>query len=284
MRTITDILLYGPFDLSLGWYIGCTLLMTHITIMTVTIYYHRAGTHKALKLHPKLELFFRYVGWTTTGMVLREWKAVHLKHHARADKEGDPHSPQREGILNILLRGVWYYYNAARDKKTIHKYGEGTPRDWLETHVFNSGRKDMFIPFGKGEIKIPLPFKRRFMGVVLMLLIDLMLFGLVGLVIWVIQMLWIPFWAAGVINGLGHYPLFRNSRLLFYRNTPTKDSSTNIIPWGIGIGGEELHNNHHACLSSAKLSRKWYEFDIGWMYILIFKWLGLAWNIRTYKT
>jgi stearoyl-CoA desaturase (delta-9 desaturase) len=189
----------------------------------------------------------RFWLWLTTGMVTKEWVAIHRKHHQRTDVEGDPHSPHLEGIRNILFGGVLYYVKASRDRTMIQNFGVGTPDDWIEKNIYT---------------------KYSYMGVVLMLLIDLFIFGPIGLLIWLIQVAWIPFWAAGVINGIGHY--------FGYRNTNTKDKSTNICPLGILIGGEELHNNHHAQPASAKLSMKWYEFDIGWMWLTVLQKLKLA--------
>ena len=189
----------------------------------------------------------RFWLWLTTGMVTKEWVAIHRKHHQRTDVDGDPHSPHLEGIKNILFGGVLYYVKASKDKAMIQNFGVGTPDDWIEKNIYT---------------------KYSFLGVVLLLLIDMFFFGLIGLLIWLVQVAWIPFWAAGVINGIGHY--------WGYRNTETKDKSTNISPIGILIGGEELHNNHHAQPASAKLSMKWYEFDIGWMWLTVLQKLKLA--------
>jgi len=224
------------------------LLFTHITIAAVTIYLHRHQAHRALELHPFVSHFFRAWLWLTTGMVTREWAAVHRKHHAKCDGPEDPHSPQVVGINRVLWGGVFLYVQAARGAETLERYGHGTPDDWLERNVY--GRHTKF-------------------GIMLLALLDLAVFGLVpGALILAVQLVWIPFWAAGVINGVGHY--------WGYRNWPTADWSTNILPWGILIGGEELHNNHHAYPTSAKLSNKWFEFDIGWVYIRILGALGLA--------
>lgn len=215
--------------------------------MCVTLYLHRGQAHRGIEFHPVLEHFMRFWLWLTTGMVTKEWVAIHRKHHQKTDVEGDPHSPHLEGIKNILFGGVLYYVKASKDKTMIQNFGVGTPDDWIEKNIYT---------------------KYSYMGVVLMLLIDLFIFGPIGLLIWLIQVAWIPFWAAGVINGIGHY--------WGYRNTDTKDKSTNILPLGIIIGGEELHNNHHAQPASAKLSMKWYEFDIGWMWLTILQKLKLA--------
>ena len=244
--------LSGLVDLSFWGYFWVALALTHITIAAVTIFLHRHQAHRALTLHPAVSHFFRFWLWLTTGMVTREWAAVHRKHHARCEGEGDPHSPQQEGIAKVLFGGALLYRNAAADRETIEAYGHGTPDDWLENRLYS---------------------KYRFGGIGIMLLIDLVLFGMAGAVIWLVQMLWIPFWAAGVINGIGHY--------WGYRNFETEDASRNIVPWGILIGGEELHNNHHAYGVSARLSNKWWEFDIGWLYIRILESLGLAKVKRT---
>jgi stearoyl-CoA desaturase (delta-9 desaturase) len=240
-------MLDGLLDLSLWGYVLATLAMTHVTIAAVTIYLHRHQAHRALDLHPIVAHFFRAWLWLTTGMVTREWVAVHRKHHARCETADDPHSPQVLGIKKVLLEGAELYGAAAADPEMVAKYSHGTPDDWLDRRVYR-------------------PYRN--IGVSLMLLIDLALFGVAGIAVWAVQMLWIPVLAAGVINGLGHY--------WGYRNFETKDAATNISPWGILIGGEELHNNHHAYASSAKLSSKWYEFDIGWLYIRILEVMKLA--------
>jgi stearoyl-CoA desaturase (Delta-9 desaturase) len=245
-------LLSGLLDLTVWGYIGVTLALTHITIASVTIFLHRHQAHRALTLHPIVSHFFRFWLWLTTGMVTREWAAIHRKHHAKCEMDEDPHSPQHKGIAMVLFGGVWLYRNEALNEETVRAYGHGTPDDWIENALYS---------------------RFRYSGIMLMLLIDFALFGAVGLAIWLIQMLWIPFWAAGVINGIGHY--------WGYRNFETPDASRNIVPWGIVIGGEELHNNHHAYGVSAKLSNKWWEFDIGWLYIRILEILGLAKVRRT---
>lgn len=247
------LLLYGPFDLPWWGYMLFTLIATHITIATVTLYYHRSQAHGAVEFHPWVNYFFRTYGWVTTGMIIKEWVAIHRFHHAKDDGLLDPHSPQVYGLWRILFFGVERYYHAAQDPALMARYGHGTPRDALERKVF---------------------MKYPWLGVVIMLAIDILLFGIVGVGVWLVQMLWIPFWAAGVINGIGHWPLFKH--LVGYRNSDTPDASSNIIPWGIPIGGEELHNNHHAYPSSAKLSLQPYEFDLGWMYIKILEYFGLA--------
>lgn len=225
--------------------------MTHITIACVTLYLHRSQAHKSVEFHPAISHFMRLWLWLTTGMVTKQWVAVHRKHHRFSDHEGDPHSPVVYGIKNIFFRGVYYYYLAAKDAEMVMSYGKGTPNDWIERKVYT-------------------PYRHT--GILLMMVIDLVLFGPWGLLIWGIQMLWIPFWAAGVINGVGHW--------VGYRNGATKDNSRNISPLGIIIGGEELHNNHHLDPASAKLSKKAWELDIGWVYIRILSMLGLA-KVRT---
>jgi stearoyl-CoA desaturase (delta-9 desaturase) len=224
-----------------------TLVMTHITIVCVTLFLHRGQAHRGIEFHPILEHFMRFWLWLTTGMITKQWVAIHRKHHRFSDQEGDPHSPVVYGIKNIFLRGVYYYYLAAKDTSIIFSYGKGTPNDWMERSVYT--------PYNK-------------YGILLMLLIDILLFGPWGVLIWGIQMIWIPFWAAGVINGVGHW--------FGYRNGTTKDQSRNISPWGILIGGEELHNNHHLDPASPKMSRRWFEFDIGWMWLSLFRAVGLA--------
>lgn len=237
----------GVFDISVWGYVGVALLLTHITIASVTIFLHRYQAHNALTLHPALSHFFRFWLWLTTGIITKEWVAVHRKHHAKCETDDDPHSPQIKGIWRVLFGGVFLYQHAAQDQDMLERYGQGTPDDWLERNVYA---------------------RHTWTGILIMLAIDLLLFGLAGLVIFIVQMVWIPFWAAGVINGLGHY--------LGYRNCETPDASRNLTPIGILIGGEELHNNHHAYVQSARLSNKWWEFDIGWMYIRTLALLGLA--------
>lgn len=236
----------GLVDLPWWGYAAITLVMTHITIASITIYLHRYGAHRALELHPVVQHFFRFWLWLTTGTVTKEWVAVHRKHHASVETEADPHSPQIHGIKKVLLEGYELYRDGASRPGTLEKYGYGTPNDWLEEHVY----------------------QYSCLGVAAMCIIALCLFGPIGLVMWVVQMLWQPFFAAGVINGLGHWA--------GYRNFEVQDASTNLVPWGILIGGEELHNNHHAYPSSAKLSNRWYEFDIGWFYIRTLECVGLA--------
>jgi len=238
---------YGLLQLPWWGYVLVTLALTHITIAGVTIYLHRHSAHRALDLHPIVSHFFRFWMWLTTGMVTKEWTAVHRKHHAKVETPEDPHSPKIFGLRKVLLEGSELYRIGAADADTLAKYGHGTPDDWLERNLYS---------------------RHAVLGVELMMVIDLVLFGAVGLIVWAVQMAWIPFFAAGVINGVGHHS--------GYRNFQTEDTSTNIVPWGILIGGEELHNNHHAYGSSARLSNKWYEFDIGWLYIRILESIGLA--------
>ena len=225
-------------DFSVWGFVGVALLLTHVTIASVTIFLHRHQAHHALSLNPVISHFFRFWLWLTTGIVTREWVAIHRKHHARCETAEDPHSPRYKGILRVVFGGYWLYRKEACNQETLHKFGQGTPDDWLENKLY------AIYPG---------------LGIALMALIDLALFGWPGLIIFVVQMLWIPFWAAGVINGLGHY--------WGYRGFETSDASTNILPWGILIGGEELHNNHHAYAASARLSSKWWEIDLGWVYI-----------------
>ena len=227
-----------------------TLVATHITIAAVTIFLHRCQAHRALDLHPMVSHFFRFWLWLTTGMVTKEWTSIHRKHHAKCETVDDPHSPVILGIGTVLSRGAELYKNEAANQETLDKFGHGTPDDWLERNIYS---------------------KFSWQGVAIMLIVDVFLFGGIGLTVWAIQMLWIPITAAGVINGIGHF--------WGYRNYDCEDASKNIIPWGILIGGEELHNNHHTFATSAKLSNKWYEFDIGWMYIQIMSAAGLA-NVK----
>jgi stearoyl-CoA desaturase (delta-9 desaturase) len=241
----------GFLDLPWWGYALVALGLTHVTIAAVTIYLHRCQAHRALDLHPIVSHFFRLWLWLTTGMVTKEWAAIHRKHHAKCETAEDPHSPQIHGINRVLWAGVFLYVKESYNKETLERYGHGTPEDWMERHVYT---------------------RHPAAGVMLMLAADLLVFGVVpGALIWFTQIAWIPFWAAGVINGVGHF--------FGYRSYDVADASTNIVPWGILIGGEELHNNHHAYASSAKLSSKWYEFDIGWMYIRLLEMLGLA-NVK----
>jgi stearoyl-CoA desaturase (delta-9 desaturase) len=243
-----SMLFAGVFDLPWWGYVLIALGLTHITIVAVTIFLHRCQAHRGLDLHPSVSHFCRLWLWLTTGMVTKEWVAVHRRHHAKCDTPEDPHSPQIKGINRVLWGGVFLYVAETRNPATLERYGHGTPDDWIERSVYSRFSK---------------------LGVTLTGAINLCLFGIVpGALILITQIVWIPFWAAGVINGIGHY--------WGYRNWPTADASTNIVPLGLLIGGEELHNNHHAFPSSAKLSCRWYEFDLGWLYIRMLKALGLA--------
>ena len=248
---LIDFLDGGLLDLSWWQLIVALLLLTHVTIAGVTIFLHRSQAHRALDLHPAMALFFRAWLWLTTGMQTKEWVAIHRKHHAKCETPEDPHSPQTRGLKTVLWSGAELYVAEAQNKETLARYGHGTPNDWIERNVFS---------------------RYAWQGLGLMLGADLILFGAAGLTIWAIQMIWIPFHAAGVINGIGHF--------WGYRNYDAPDASTNISPWGIWIGGEELHNNHHTYPTSAKLSNKWYEFDIGWAYIRALETLGLAKVLR----
>ena len=240
-------MLYGILNLSFWGYIVATIILTQITIAGVTIYLHRNQSHRALSLHPMVSHFFRLWLWMTTGMVTSEWVAIHRKHHAATETVDDPHSPKVLGLRKVLWEGAELYRAASKDKAMVEKYAHGTPDDWVEKNVYK---------------------RHSAKGILLMFLIDLVLFGVPGISIWAIQMMWIPLHAAGIINGVGH--------ALGYRNFECPDASTNIFPWGFWIGGEELHNNHHTFASSAKFSVKWWEFDLGWFYIRCLSLLGLA--------
>ncbi len=242
-----DWLAHGLLHATWWQVVLAALAMTHVTIACVTIFLHRAQAHRALELHPVASHFFRLWLWLTTGMVTKEWVAIHRKHHAKCETEEDPHSPVTHGIRTVLWKGSELYRAEARNPETLAKYGHNTPDDWIERHLYT-------------------PFSWQ--GVALMMIVNLALFGAAGLAVWAVQMLWIPVTAAGIINGIGHY--------WGYRNFEATDASTNISPWGIVIGGEELHNNHHTYPTSAKLSVKPYEFDIGWLYIRSLEILGLA--------
>ncbi|MES2933422.1 MAG: fatty acid desaturase [Pseudomonadota bacterium] len=231
-----------------GWQIFFfTAVVTHITIVSVTVFLHRCQAHRALELHSFPSHFFRFWLWLTTGQVTKEWASIHRKHHAKCETAEDPHSPVTRGIKKVLLEGAELYRAESKNVETMEKYGHGTPNDWIERNLYT---------------------RFSWQGIALMLTIDVLLFGVIGVTVWAVQMLWIPVTAAGIINGIGHY--------WGYRNYDCTDAATNIIPFGILIGGEELHNNHHTFATSAKLSSKWYEFDIGWMYIRILEVVGLA--------
>ncbi|SFR93408.1 stearoyl-CoA desaturase (delta-9 desaturase) [Dyella sp. OK004] len=231
------------------------LVMTQITIFTVTLYLHRSQTHRGVDFHPALANFFRFWGWLTTGMVTKEWVAIHRKHHAKVETEEDPHSPQIFGIKKVFWDGVSLYREASYNRADMEKYGRGTPEDWFERKLFSG---------------------HPYWGPTLMLLINLALFGVIGAAIWAVQMIWIPFWAAGFVNGIGHW--------WGYRNFESADTARNLSPWGVWIGGEELHNNHHAFPSSAKFALRKWEFDIGWAAICALRAVGLAKVLRVAPT
>lgn len=223
------------------------LIMTHITIVCVTLFLHRGQAHRGIEFHPILSHFMRFWLWLTTGMITRQWVAIHRKHHRFSDKEHDPHSPHVFGIWRVLFRGAFLYNDASKDSVTVAQYGQGTTVDWIEQNLYSKHSK---------------------IGITLLLIFNVLMFHGWGIVIWLIQMAWIPFWAAGVVNGLGHW--------LGYRNGETNDKSRNIIPIDVIVGGELLHNNHHLDPANPKLSRRWFEFDIGWMWLTIFRYLKLA--------
>lgn len=229
-----------------------TLIVTHITIVCVTLYLHRSQAHRSVQFNPVIEHFMRLWLWLTTGMVTKQWVAIHRKHHRYSDVKGDPHSPHVFGIWGVLFKGAMLYHEASKDESMIGSYGSGTPDDWIENNLYSTHSR---------------------LGVILLLVINFLLFGWSGIIIWGVQMIWIPFWAAGVINGLGHW--------WGYRNGDTRDNSKNIFPLGVLIGGECLHNNHHLDPASPKLSIKWYEFDIGWFWISILARFNLA-RVKNY--
>ena len=224
-----------------------TLVITHITIMCVTLFLHRGQAHKSIEFNPILSHFMRFWLWLTTGMITKQWVAIHRKHHRFSDVSGDPHSPWVFGITKVLTKGALLYNEAAKDKNMVDTYGVGTPSDWIE--------HNLYTPYSK-------------LGLGILFVVNLLIFGWAGIIVWAIQMIWIPFWAAGVINGIGHW--------FGYRNGEVKDHSRNISPIGIIIGGEELHNNHHLDPANPKLSRRWFEIDVGWIYIKLFTLIGLA--------
>ncbi|CAM2179785.1 stearoyl-CoA desaturase (Delta-9 desaturase) [Paraburkholderia sacchari] len=247
LNSLLDFLAHGILHFSWWQILLFVAVVTHITIIGVTVYLHRCQAHRALDLHPIASHFFRFWLWMTTGMLTGQWAAIHRKHHAKCETEEDPHSPQTRGLWKVLLEGAELYRAEAKNEETLRRFSHGTPNDWMERNVYT---------------RFPI------LGVSIMMVIDVALFGVVGLTVWAVQMAWIPFWAAGVVNGLGHF--------WGYRNFNSSDASTNLLPIGIIIGGEELHNNHHTFATSAKLSNKWYEFDIGWMYIRMMQAVGLA--------
>lgn len=247
MQNILNFLAGGLLQWSWWQIVLFTLVVTHFTIISVTLFLHRSQAHRGLDLHPAVMHVCRFWLWLTTGMITKEWVAIHRKHHARCEREGDPHSPVVFGLGMVFFRGAELYREEAQNEETLKRFGHGTPDDWIERNLYS---------------------RHNFLGIMIMLAIDLALFGLVGFTVWAVQMAWIPFWAAGVVNGVGH--------ALGYRNFASPDTSTNIVPWGIIIGGEELHNNHHAYGTSAKFSSKWYEFDLGWCYISALRFFKLA--------
>ena len=224
-----------------------TIIATHITIVCVTLYLHRSQAHRGLLFHPIISHFMRFWLWISTGMVTKEWVAIHRKHHRFCENHGDPHSPKVFGILKVFFGGAFLYAQAAKDKDMVNTYGAGTPNDWIERNLYSAYPS---------------------IGIGLLFLLNVGLFGWIGILVWIIQMIWIPLWAAGVVNGLGHW--------WGYRNGTTRDNSRNIFPWGIIIGGEELHNNHHLDPANPKLSRRWFEFDLGWLWFSLFRFLRLA--------
>lgn len=244
---ILDFLAHGLLHASAWEIVIFVLIATHITILGTTIYLHRCQAHRALDLHPIVSHFFRFWLWLATGMNTKAWAAIHRKHHAKCETELDPHSPQTRGLKKVLWEGAELYRAEAKNDDTLTRFGHGTPNDWLENKLYTP---------------------HSTWGIISMMVIDVLLFGAIGLTIWAIQMAWIPFWAAGVVNGIGHY--------WGYRNYECEDASTNLFPIGIIIGGEEMHNNHHTYATSARFSNKWYEFDIGWMWIRLFEMVGLA--------
>lgn len=241
-------MIYGLLDFTFWQYVIATLALTHLTIIGVTLFLHRSQTHRAVEFHPVINHILRFWLWMTTGMVTKEWVAVHRKHHANCEEEADPHSPKQVGINRVLWFGAFLYHSEITHHPDIlERYGQGTPNDWIENHIYT-------------------PY--HYVGIIILFIAYCLLFGLPGVLMWLIQMAWIPFWAAGVINGIGHY--------WGYRDFETPDASTNIVPWGIIIGGEELHNNHHAFSASAKFSIRPWEFDIGWLYISVLRFFKLA--------
>lgn len=235
-------MLYGLLNLSFWGYVIAILLLTHVTVISVTLYLHRDKTHRAMDLHPIIAHFFRFWLWLTTGMVTKEWVAIHRKHHAKCETADDPHSPQVLGIKKVFWEGAELYRNESHNQETMERYGHGCPNDWIERNIYTKHSK---------------------LGIAIMFVLDLVLFGIPGITVWALQMMWIPLFAAGVINGIGHY--------WGYRNFECPDAARNVFPWSVLTCGEELHNNHHTYGTSAKFSVKWWEFDLGWLYISILK-------------
>lgn len=239
--------MFGLIELPWWGYIVVILALTQVTILAVTLYLHRCQAHRALELHPIVSHFFRFWLWLTTGMITKEWAAIHRKHHAKVETDEDPHSPVAKGFKKVFLEGAELYRAESKNQETLDRYGEGTPDDWMERNVYT---------------------RHSVIGVSLMLTINLLLFGTMGLTIWAMQMAWIPLFAAGVVNGIGHF--------WGYRNYEVRDNSRNVIPIAFFLGGEELHNNHHAFATSAKFSTRWWEFDAGWFVIRTLQCIGLA--------
>ena len=242
-----DLIRYGLTGWEWPAILAFTLITTHLTIIGVTVFLHRCQAHRALELHPLVSHPLRFWLWLSTGMVTKEWAAIHRKHHAKCEQAEDPHSPHVHGIKTVLFTGAELYRKECKNPDTLARFGHGTPDDWIERNLYT---------------------KHSALGVSILLVVEVLMFGVIGAAVWAIQMAWIPMLAAGVINGIGHW--------WGYRNFKSPDTSTNISPWGILIGGEELHNNHHTFATSPKLSSKWYEFDIGWMYIRLLSFVGLA--------
>ena len=251
LSTVLDFLAHGATGAGWGTVLLYAFAATQLTIFSVTLYLHRSQAHRAVDFHPVIAHVFRFWTWLTTSMITKEWAAIHRKHHAHCETEHDPHSPQFKGIRTVLWRGVELYREARSDRASIEKYGKGCPDDWIERHLYTP---------------------HATMGPTLLLFVSFVLFGFAGVAIWALQMLWMPFWAAGVINGLGHW--------WGYRNFETTDTATNLTPWGVWVGGEELHNNHHAFPSSAKFALRRWEFDIGWAAIRVLQVLKLAKVLR----
>ena len=253
--SIVDFLASGLLQFGWGQMLIYLLVVTQITIFTVTLYLHRSQAHRGVDFHPAIAHFFRFWSWLTTSMITREWAAIHRKHHAKCETAEDPHSPMHKGIGNVLWKGADLYREARNDRAMVDYYGKGCPDDWIERHLYS---------------------RHATLGVVILLVVSFVLFGAKGVAVWAIQMAWIPFWAAGVINGLGHW--------WGYRNFQTTDTATNLTPWAFWIGGEELHNNHHAFPSSARFSMRRFEFDIGWAAIKLLEKLRLAKVLRVAPT